>query len=105
MDLFQRTGRVRHTAWRNRLNEKVTVWGAVGARGSEEANSLAGLTLTNGTSGAANFYRFDNRRVETVHTGEVGMRARTHIGSVGHAFVASTSHFSLKKKTPTRQTI
>ena len=79
------------------LNEKVTVWGAAGARRSEEDNSLANMMVNDAATWAGSVYRFDNTREDTVHTGEVGVRAKTRTGPIGHEFVVSASHFALKK--------
>ena len=44
------------------ITPDVTAWAAAGARRSEEANSLANITVNNGSTGAATAYRFDNTR-------------------------------------------
>lgn len=80
------------------VNEKVTTWAAYGMRRSDEANSLANVTLTSGSTGAGSFYRFDNTRKDKVNTGEVGVRAKARTGPIGHEFVVSASHFELEKK-------
>ena len=67
-------------------------------RRSDEANSLGNVTVTNGSTGDGNFYRFDNTRKDSVNTGELGLRAKVRTGPVGHEFVASASFFDLKKK-------
>jgi iron complex outermembrane receptor protein len=77
------------------LNDQVTVYGAYGLRRSDEANSLANLTITNGATGAGTTSRFDNTRKDKVDTGEAGIRARLKTGPVGHTLVASVSRFSL----------
>jgi iron complex outermembrane receptor protein len=79
------------------FSDKLTAYGAFGMRRSDEANSLANVTVTNGSTGAGNFYRFDNTREDRVNTGEVGLRAKARTGSVGHEIVASASFFDLKK--------
>jgi len=80
------------------FNDKVTAWAAYGLRRSDEENSLGNVTVTNGRTGDATFYRFDNTREDTVDTGEFGIRAKARTGPVGHEFVASASFFQLKKK-------
>ena len=80
------------------FSDKLTGWAAFGMRRSDEANSLGNVTLTNASTGAGNFYRFDNTRKDSVNTGEVGLRAKVRTGAVGHEFVVSASFFDLKKK-------
>jgi len=80
------------------FSDKLTGWAAFGMRRSDEANSLANVTVTNGSTGDGNFYRFDNTRKDSVNTGELGLRAKVRTGLVGHEFVASASFFDLKKK-------
>lgn len=80
------------------FSDKLTGWAAFGMRRSDEANSLANVTVTNGSTGDGNFYRFDNTRKDSVNTGEMGLRAKVRTGPVGHEFVASASFFDLKKK-------
>ena len=79
------------------LADNVTAWLAYGIRRSQEANSLANITITNPATGAASTSRFDNTRKDHVNTGEVGVRAKLTTGSVKHEFVASYSSFQLKK--------
>ena len=80
------------------LSEDWTAWFAAGARRSDEANSLANLTVTNATTGAGTTYRFDNTREDHVQTGEVGVRGKLVTGPVTHELVASASAFKLDKK-------
>ncbi|WBX91770.1 TonB-dependent receptor [Achromobacter mucicolens] len=80
------------------FSDKLTAYGAFGMRRSDEANSLGNITLTNGSTGAGNFYRFDNTREDSVNTGEIGLRGKLRTGPVGHEFVVSASWFDLKKK-------
>ena len=80
------------------FSDKLTGWAAFGMRRSDEANSLGNVTLTNASTGAGNFYRFDNTREDSVNTGEIGLRAKVRTGPVGHEFVVSASFFDLKKK-------
>lgn len=79
------------------FSEKLTAYAAYGFRRSDEANSLGNVTLTNGSTGDGNFYRFDNAREDSVNTGELGLRAKARTGPVGHEFVVSASFFDLKK--------
>lgn len=80
------------------LSPSTTAWAAAGARRGEEANSLANLTVTNATTGAATTYRFDNTRKDSVNTGELGLRGKLQTGSVGHEWVAVASHYDFEKK-------
>lgn len=75
-----------------------TAWFAAGARTSDEANSLANLTVTNGTTGAGTTYRFDNTREDRVRTGEVGIRGLLTTGAVKHELVVSANAFRLDKR-------
>jgi iron complex outermembrane recepter protein len=79
------------------ITNNVTAWGAYGLRRSEEANSLANLTVTNGATGAGYTFRFDNTREDKVDTGELGVRGKLRAGSVGHELVASYSAFRLSR--------
>jgi len=79
------------------INDQLTAWAAYGGRRSDEANSLANLTVTNATTGAGNVSRFDNTREDRVSTGEVGLRGKLRTGSVGHEWVVSASSFELEK--------
>ncbi len=76
----------------------LTGWLAAGARRSEEANSLANITVTNASTGAATTYRFDNTREDSVDTAEAGLRGKLRTGPVGHEWVVSGSWFELEKK-------
>lgn len=80
------------------FNDNITAWAAYGMRRSDEENSLGNVTVSNGETGDASFYRFDNTREDTVDTGEFGVRAKARTGPVGHEFVASASFFQLKKE-------
>ncbi|MFY0476905.1 TonB-dependent receptor [Achromobacter marplatensis] len=80
------------------FSEKLTGWAAYGFRRSDEANSLGNVTLTNGSTGAGTFSRFDNTREDSVDTGEFGLRAKLRTGPISHEFVTSASFFQLKKK-------
>ena len=75
-----------------------TAWFAAGARSSDEANSLANLTLTNSTTGAGTTSRFDNTREDRVRTGEVGLRGLLTTGPVKHELVVSANAFRLDKR-------
>ncbi|MFJ3464393.1 TonB-dependent receptor [Achromobacter spanius] len=79
------------------FSDKLTGWAAYGFRRSDESNSLGNVTVTNGSTGAAQFSRFDNVREDRVDTGEFGLRAKAQTGPVGHELVASASFFQLKK--------
>lgn len=78
------------------ITPSLTTWGAFGHRSSEEANSLAVLTVDDGATGNANQFRFDNGREDRINTGEAGMRWRARTGLVGHEVVATASRFSGK---------
>ncbi len=80
------------------FSDKLTGWAAYGFRRSDEANSLGNVTLTNGSTGAGTFARFDNTREDSVDTGEFGLRAKLRTGPIGHELVTSASFFQLKKK-------
>lgn len=78
--------------------ENVTLWGAYGLRRSRESNSLANLTLTNASTGAGTTYRADNRREDSVDTGEVGARGKARTGVVSHDWVVAASRFTLDSR-------
>ena len=74
------------------LTKDVTAWAAFGDRSTRESNSLSNPALSdNNGDGAATVYRFDNRRKQTIRTGEVGIRGKLQTGSVDHTLVASWS--------------
>lgn len=78
------------------LTAAVTAWAAVGGRHGEERNSLANPTAQpNGTTSA---YRFDNRRKDSVWSGDIGIRAELDTGPVNHRIVASASMVRSREK-------
>ncbi|MDT8310028.1 MAG: TonB-dependent receptor [Methylophaga sp.] len=80
------------------FTESVTGWSAYGIRRSDEANSLANITVTDAQSGDARTQRFDNTREDDVDTGEVGLRGAFNTGSIGHEWVVSASFFEQETK-------
>ncbi|HEY0917044.1 MAG TPA: TonB-dependent receptor [Solimonas sp.] len=76
----------------------LTAWAAYGMRRSDEANSLANLTVTN-DNGDGGTNRFDNTREDEVDTGELGLRGKLRTGPVAHEWVISASWFELDKAT------
>lgn len=72
-----------------------TAWAAYGLRRSEEANSLANLTVSNAASGDGSTSRFDNTRKDKVDTGELGLRGKLRTGNVGHEWVVAANWFRL----------
>jgi iron complex outermembrane receptor protein len=80
------------------ITSDITAWAAAGMRSSHEANSLAGATVSNGSTGAFTASRFDNTREDDVKTAEIGLRGRLRTGSVGHEWVLAASYFGLEKK-------
>ena len=81
------------------ITPTLTAWAAYGLRRSDEANSLANLTVTDAATGAGYTSRFDNTREDKVDTGELGLRGKLHTGPIGHEWVLSASYFKLDKKT------
>ncbi|HEX7890270.1 MAG TPA: TonB-dependent receptor [Ramlibacter sp.] len=79
------------------LTPATTAWAAYGARRSNEANSLANLTVDNATTGAASTSRFDNTRKDRVDTGEVGLRGKLRTGAIGHEWVVSAARFQAER--------
>lgn len=75
------------------LTDNITTYAAYGFRHGEEHNSLAGLSLNDANTGDGSFYRFDNARVDMVHTGEAGIRAKFHTGGIEHNLTLSGSAF------------
>lgn len=71
----------------------ITAWGAYGLRRSEEANSLANITVSDAVTGAGSTSRFDNARKDKVDTGELGLRGKLRSGSVGHEWVVAAGSF------------
>lgn len=79
------------------IKPELTAWAAAGFRQSEEANSLANLTVTS-LSGAANTSRFDNTREDDVQTYEAGLRGKATTGAIGHEWVLSANYYQLEKR-------
>ncbi|RZL63123.1 MAG: TonB-dependent receptor [Variovorax sp.] len=79
------------------ISADVTAWVAAGARHGYEANSLAGLNLTNALTGAGTESRFDNTREDRTRTAEAGLRGKFRTGSVGHEVVSAFSYYQLEK--------
>lgn len=75
------------------LHPAATAWAAYGLRRSEEANSLANLTVTNAQTGDGNTSRFDNAREDRVDTGELGLRGSFRTGAIGHQWVIAAAWF------------
>lgn len=80
------------------VNDQVTAWAAYGARRSTEANSLANLTVSQASTGAATTYRADNRRQDAVDSTEAGLRAKLRSGAVSHQLVAALSSYRLDSR-------
>jgi iron complex outermembrane receptor protein len=76
----------------------ITAWAAAGARRGNEANSLAGFTVTNAATGAGTQSRFDNTRQDDVRTAEFGVRGKFRTGAVGHEWVATYSFFDVETR-------
>lgn len=76
----------------------MTAWAAAGSRHTTESNSLANVTVSNGVTGAASTYRFDNARRDSVVTAEAGLRGTFRTGAIGHEWVASASTFKQETK-------
>jgi iron complex outermembrane receptor protein len=79
------------------ISPTTTAWAAGGLRRGKEDNSLSGVTVEN-QAGATTGTRFDNKRKDSVGTGEVGIRTRLATGSVGHELVASASTYSATER-------
>ncbi len=80
------------------ITPNLTAWGAYGLRRSDEANSLANLTVTNAATGDGSTYRFDNARKDRVDNIEVGLRGKLRTGAVGHEWVLSVNRFGLESR-------
>ncbi|MDQ7970845.1 MAG: TonB-dependent receptor, partial [Oxalicibacterium faecigallinarum] len=80
------------------LSQNTTAWAAFGIRETTEVNSLANITVTNASTGAANTRKADNYREDLVKSGEVGLRSKLRTGSIGHTLVASASIYRLDSK-------
>ncbi len=78
------------------ITENITAWGAYGWRRSEEENSLANLTVTDGTTGAGFTTRFDNTREDSVDTGEIGLRGKLRTGPIDNQWVVSAARYELE---------
>lgn len=79
------------------ITPDITAWAAGGMRRGNEANSLAGINVTDALTGASTTSRFDNTRKDRVKTAELGLRGKFRTGSVGHEWVGAYSFFQLEK--------
>jgi iron complex outermembrane receptor protein len=81
------------------LAENVTAWIAAGMRKSDEESLLAGITVTDGFTGAGNTsVTLGTAREDEVTTGEIGLRGKLRTGAVDHTLVASYSAFRSDSK-------
>ncbi|AFJ03003.1 Ferrichrome-iron receptor [Methylophaga frappieri] len=80
------------------FTDSITGWAAYGMRRTDEANSLANITVTNSNTGAARAQRFDNTREDDIDTGELGLRGSFETGAIGHDWVISASFFERETK-------
>ena len=78
--------------------ENLTAWAAYGMRHGEEENSLGNLSLVSGVTGEGRVSRFDNKRIDRVQTGELGLKGNFRTGSVGHEWVTAYSYFVSETK-------
>ncbi|MDO4904850.1 MAG: TonB-dependent receptor [Lautropia sp.] len=78
------------------FNDAITGWFALGARRSDEENSLGNLTIDQ-NDGDGSFYRFDNGRKDQVASGELGLRGKFATGAVGHEVVVSLAYYKVRK--------
>lgn len=81
------------------LTEEVTAYFASGFRESNEANSLANLSVSNSATGSATTSRFDNTREDSVKTGEVGLKGKFETGPINHDVVLNANLYHFEKKT------
>lgn len=80
------------------FTDSITGWAAYGIRRSDEANSLANITVSDSQTGAATAQRFDNTREDDVDTSEFGLSGSFETGSIGHEWVVSASFFEQETK-------
>ncbi|MBS1155873.1 MAG: TonB-dependent receptor [Proteobacteria bacterium] len=80
------------------LTDNITAWAAFGARETDEDNSLANPTVTNAATGAATTYRADNRRHDSVISGEAGVRGKFETAGIKHTLAATASTYQLEAK-------
>lgn len=77
------------------ISPAATAWAGYGLRRSQEANSLANLTVNNAATGEGSTSRFDNTRKDKVDTGELGLRGKLRTGGIGHEWVLAANWFRL----------
>ncbi|WP_226911386.1 TonB-dependent receptor [Gallaecimonas mangrovi] len=80
------------------LSDNVTAWAAVGARHSNEDNSLANITLTDSQTGDGYTYRADNVRVDDVFSAEVGIRGSNSFGGVSNKWALAGDYYNMTSK-------
>lgn len=78
--------------------DNVTAWAAYGMRDGKEANSLGNLSITDGETGDGSLSRFDNKRIDRIQTGELGLKGSFETGAVGHEWVTAYSYFYSERK-------
>ncbi|WP_443089200.1 TonB-dependent receptor [Xylophilus sp.] len=80
------------------FSDSVTGWFAAGARKADENNRLAGVTVTDASTGDGTTYRYDNHRKDTVKTAEFSLRGKFDTGAVKHTVVGAFSYYGLHEK-------
>jgi iron complex outermembrane receptor protein len=80
------------------FGSNITAWAGVGMRSGKEDNLLDGPNVLN-TAGDISTYRFDNKRKDSVWTGEVGVRAKLQTGTVGHTLSAAATENHARERT------
>jgi len=74
------------------LGANAVAWAAAGLRNGEEFNIISSTTVNDG-AGNGTMSRFDNRRIDKVRTGEVGVRGALATGAIKHTLSATASGF------------
>jgi iron complex outermembrane receptor protein len=80
------------------VTSHLSIWGAYGMRDGEEFNVLANPSAAADGGSATSAFRFDNKREDTVTSGEIGLRWDFDTGPIGHRVIASASLFSIESK-------
>lgn len=79
------------------LHPNLTAYAAYGYRYGKEANVLANLRVNN-INGNGTEYRFDNTRLNIIHTGEIGLKGHFTTNEVEHDVVLSANRYQEKRK-------
>lgn len=75
------------------INANMTGWAALGSRDSKETSTLSAFSTVINSDGDFSSSRFDVTHEDAVITGEIGLRAQGHLGTIPHTLTLSASAY------------